>query len=107
VLDRRRLLKGALLGIPGASVLLGRLSNAEELEPLSESDALARSLDYHADAKTVDSREYPEYEVTQSCATCLHFQPAAGSVPGCKLVPGKSVSPGGWCKLWELHINTG
>ena len=100
MLDRRSLLKGALLGFSGVSVVLARLSGAQELAPFSESDSLARSLDYHSDAKTVDVREYPEYEATQSCATCLHLQASAGSVHGCKLAPGKSVSLGGWCKLW-------
>jgi hypothetical protein len=97
---RRTLLKTVLLGISSVPVMLGRLGNAQELTPLTASDSLGRSLDYHSDAKTVDVREYPEYEAAQSCATCLHFQAGVGSVHGCKLAPGRSVSPGGWCKLW-------
>lgn len=85
-----------------APLAFGRLGKAQELAPLTESDSLARSLDYHSDAKTVDVHEYPEYEATQRCATCMYFQAGSGPVHGCKLMPGRSVSPGAWCKLWTV-----
>jgi hypothetical protein len=100
VLDRRRLIKGTVLGACTASVVFGQPSRAQELTPFNESDSLARSLDYHADGKTVDVREYPEYGATQSCAVCTHLISAADGLYGCKLAPGKAVVPGGWCKLW-------
>ena len=98
-MKRRVLLEIALLGVSG----VGTVSNAQEMTPLTESDPLARGLDYHSDAKTVDVREYPEYEATQSCSACLHFQAGTGPVHGCKLAPGRSISPGGWCKLWTAR----
>jgi hypothetical protein len=98
-LARRQILKTTLLGVAGIAALRANTSHADGLAKLSRNDATATGLDYHADAKLVDSKDYPEYEASQSCATCIQLL-ASGDQHGCKLMPGKEVNLNGWCKVW-------
>lgn len=96
---RRWVLKNAIV-IAGMAAFKARISFADGLLKLSANDATAQGLDYHADAKTVDTNEFPEYEATQRCASCVHFIDAGDNQYGCKLMPGKQVNLNGWCKVW-------
>jgi len=65
---------------------------------LSESDPLAVSLGYKANASSVDKAKFPQYAAGQSCSSCALYQGAAGSSSGpCPIFSGKAVSAQGWC----------
>jgi hypothetical protein len=98
-IDRRRLLNYALWGAAAAQSLRAGIGRAEGLSKIDSSDATAKGLDYHADATSVDRGDYPEYEPTQSCASCLQ-RIDSGEQHGCKLMPGREIDLGGWCKVW-------
>ena len=101
-LSRRQLLQTAIAGIaavPAAGLLAGTAS----AEPLSESDATAKSLGYHADATKVDAKANPNYKAGQMCSNCMQYTGKAGSAQGpCNIFPGKEVNAHGWCKVWVL-----
>jgi High potential iron-sulfur protein len=99
-LDRRQILKGALLGAVALPALRPGTANAAALVKLTEADPTAKALGYHMDAKTVDVKAFPTYKTTQSCSNCVQLQPGTGNERGCNLFPGKSVSVNGWCKVW-------
>ena len=75
-------------------------AHAEVLPALSESDPVARAFNYRADASKIDTREFPEYDPSQSCSSCTHLKAGEGAERGCDLIPGKSVSIKGWCQVW-------
>ncbi len=101
--SRRRLLQGALAGLAAvpAATLIARSANAAE--PLSESDATAKSLAYVADASKVVAKTNPTYKPGQTCANCIQYTGKAGAADGpCNIFPGKLVKAKGWCKVWVL-----
>lgn len=68
---------------------------------LSPTDPAASALGYQEDAKTVDAKQFPTYQVGQTCSNCLQLQGQAGQPwRPCNLFPGKQVSADGWCKVW-------
>lgn len=97
--NRRQLLRCTLLGSASVGLLQTTLSEADGLLPITPSDVTARGLDYHANANSIDRGDYPEYEASQHCASCVHFIDS-GNQHGCKLMPGKEVNANGWCKVW-------
>jgi len=101
--SRRRLLQRALAGLAAvpAAMLIARSASA--LEPLSESDATAKSLGYVGDASKVVVKTNPTYKTGQVCANCLQFTGKPGAADGtCTIFPGKLVKAKGWCKVWVL-----
>ena len=101
--SRRRLLQGALAGLAAvpAATLIARSANAAE--PLSESDATAKSLAYVADASKVVAKTNPTYKPGQICANCIQYTGKAGAADGpCNIFPNKLVKAKGWCKVWVL-----
>jgi hypothetical protein len=71
---------------------------ADTLPPLSESDPVAQSLGYKANAAQVDKTKFPQYAAGQSCSNCSLFMGTAGATSGpCPLYAGKAVSATGWC----------
>ncbi len=101
--SRRRLLQGALAGLAAvpAATLIARSANAAE--PLSESDATAKSLAYVADASKVVAKTNPTYKPGQICANCIQYTGKAGAADGpCNIFPDKLVKAKGWCKVWVL-----
>ncbi len=101
--SRRRLLQGALAGLAAvpAATLIAR--GASAAEPLSESDATAKSLAYVADASKVVAKTNPTYKPGQTCANCIQYTGKAGAADGpCNIFPGKLVKAKGWCKVWVL-----
>lgn len=99
-LDRRQLLKGALFGAVALPALTPNSGNAATLIKLTETDPTAKALGYFIDAKKVDTKQFPTYKPSQTCANCVQLQAGTGNERGCNLFPGKSVAVGGWCKVW-------
>jgi len=104
LLQRRTVLKGALLGIvavPVASLCSSVKSEAADLATLDEKDPQAKALGYVSDASRVDAKSNPTFKAGQTCANCLQLTGNAGDAQRpCNLFPGKRVSAGGWCKAW-------
>jgi hypothetical protein len=101
-IQRRQILKGALLSAAGVTILKSERSEAAEMVKLTESDPTAAALGYHTNAKTVDVKQFSTYKPTQSCSNCVQLQAGTGNDRGCNLFPGKLVNVNGWCKVWVL-----
>jgi hypothetical protein len=95
-LSRRALLgNGAILA---AAVGVSSVAWSDSPPAVSESDPLAVSLGYKANASSVDKAKFPQYAAGQSCSSCALYQGAAGSSSGpCPIFAGKAVSSTGWC----------
>lgn len=98
-IDRRQLLKSALLGAMGAAAL-PEPSRAAAPVNLTESDPTAQALGYHENAAKVDVKAFPTYKPAQKCSTCIQLQAGTGDHRPCNLFPGKLVNVNGWCKVW-------
>jgi hypothetical protein len=96
IASRRRFLKLAAGGA-AAAVLVGglpRVSRADDLPHVSESDPTAKALGYVEDATaTKDSK----HKVGDTCANCQFYSGASTGYGPCQLFPGKAVSAKGWC----------
>jgi hypothetical protein len=95
-LSRRALLgNGAILV---AAVGVSSVAWSDSLPMVSESDPMAVSLGYKANASSVDKAKFPQYVAGSSCSSCALFQGAAGASSGpCAIFAGKAVSAQGWC----------
>lgn len=102
-IDRRTLLKNALIGLaalPAANLVRGAAA-ADAPPHLAETDPLATSLGYVHDAKKVDVKKAPQFKAGSNCANCLQLQGKQGDEwRPCNLFPGKLVNANGWCKVW-------
>lgn len=99
-INRRRLLKDALL-LAGAAVAVTTLPGAEAMLPeLKETDPEAIAIGYFRNARKVDKNKYPNYEVGQTCANCALAVFSSAMRKPCTLVPGKLINGGGWCTKW-------
>jgi High potential iron-sulfur protein len=68
---------------------------------IKETDALAVTLNYKADATKVDKAKFPKYAAGQNCAGCILYQGKPSDAAGvCPLFAGKQVSAKGWCSTW-------
>lgn len=100
-IDRRNVLKGALLGaITLRALTVDEAKAAAALVKLTESDPTAKALGYHSNAKAVDIAKYKTYKPDQTCLNCVQLQAGTGTDRGCNLFPGKSVNINGWCSVW-------
>jgi hypothetical protein len=85
----------------GSAVLFAGKAMADNT-PVSESDPLAVSMGYKADAAKVDKAKFPKYTATSKCSNCALFQGKATDASGpCGLFGGKQVPAGGWCNAWS------
>jgi hypothetical protein len=100
-LSRRAFIENsAIVMIAGAGI--SSVAWPDPLPMLSESDPVATSLGYKADASAVDAKTYPQYAAGQSCAGCALYQGAAGASSGaCPIFAGKDVSSKGWCASYS------
>jgi hypothetical protein len=96
--DRRRLLLRLVFGASAITAVAD--SGAAAATQLDETDPAAIALGYRANAKLVDRKKFPSYEVHQSCVNCALFAFGTGIQRPCSLFPGKLVYSGGWCKAW-------
>jgi len=107
-LDRRTMLKAALLG-SAALPLLARMQSAQAAaQPLVDvNDPVAKSLGYVPDSTKVNAAENPTHKPTQKCGNCVQFQGKVADKQGaCNLFPGKDVAGAGWCKVWAQKPGT-
>lgn len=114
--SRRDFLKLSGMGLFGAAAL-GTLSfsalpaGAQAKLPLvSESDPMAKTLGYHADAAKVDTKKWTKRGAadgkTQFCHNCILFnggKATADKQGPCALFPGKAVAADGWCNSWAKN----
>lgn len=102
-LSRRRLLKGAMIGLAAApaAALLSREASANA-KLVSETDPQAKSLAYVHDASKVDAKANPMYKPGQKCLNCIQYPAKTGPEGPCNIFPGKVVKAEGWCKVWVL-----
>ena len=83
-----------------------RATAAAALPHLSESDPLAKSLGYEANAKKVDKAKFPTYKPGQRCGDCRFFKGTAGQksgYAGCQIFAGYSVDADGWCASFNAR----
>jgi hypothetical protein len=104
-LDRRTLLKNALVGmaaLPAAGLV--REAAAQGSTPhLDEKDSLAVAMGYVHDASKLDPNKVPQYKAGAHCANCMQLVGKEGDEwRPCNLFPGKLVNANGWCKVWVL-----
>lgn len=104
-IDRRTLLKNALVGIaalPAAGLV--REAAAQGSAPkLDEKDSLAVAMGYVHDAKKVDANKVPQYKPGALCSNCVQLVGKEGDEwRPCNLFPGKLVNANGWCKVWVI-----
>lgn len=108
-LDRRTMLKAALLGTAAVPLIL-RAQNAQAAaaQPLVDvNDPVAKSLGYVPDTAKVNAAENPTHKPTQKCGNCVQFQGQVSDKQGaCNLFPGKDVAGPGWCKVWAQKPGT-
>jgi len=93
----RRLLAATAAITAGAT----RPAAAAPLPLLDETDPVAVSLGYVANAKRVDRRKYPAYDGRQTCASCALIAFGTAVRRPCTLFPGKVVLATGWCRSWQ------
>lgn len=98
--DRRSMLKGAIIGAAGISLLQAGQSQSAQLVKLTETDPTGAALGYHANSKTVDVKKFPTFKSTQNCGNCMQLQAGSGNDRPCTIFAGKLVSVNGWCKVW-------
>lgn len=115
---RRNFLKISGLGLLGAAAL-GKLSlssapaqaqAAAKLPMVAETEPMAKTLGYHADASKVDTKKWPKRAAadgkTQFCHSCILFngaKPTTEKAGSCSLFAGKAVSSNGWCNSWAKN----
>ncbi len=96
--SRRYFVTGALASVVVPLMAIAP-AQAQELEKLSEDDAMAKSLDYKHEAGDV---EHSSYQSGETCANCaLYKADAAGEGwGGCSIFRGKAVKGSGWCSSY-------
>jgi hypothetical protein len=82
------------------TLVTAEIALTEVLSPLREDEANARAFGYRTDGRRVNRNEYPEYDETQRCATCIQLREGSDELRGCKLFAGRAVHLNGWCKVW-------
>jgi hypothetical protein len=116
-LKRRDFIKTSGLTVLAAVIsarILGRSVPAfaadAPLEMVKESDPMAQSLGYKADAKKVDIKKFPKRAgadgAKQFCHTCQFFQakdPKTAKTAACTIFQNKGVQANGWCNTWTLN----
>ncbi|MEW6057295.1 MAG: high-potential iron-sulfur protein [Bdellovibrionota bacterium] len=77
-------------------------STAQKLEPVKESDALAKSLNYVENAKAVKTgkRAADPQTKDQFCDNCMFYGSLDKEKGTCQIFQGKTVRAKGWCASW-------
>ena len=71
-LSRRALLENGAILL--AAVGVSSVAWSDSLPMVSESDPMAVSLGYKANASSVDKAKFPQYTAGASCSSCALFQ---------------------------------
>jgi len=121
--SRRSFLKitgAACAALAGAKLLQPNAAQAQapkagapaNLVMVSESEPLAKSLGYHADASKVDNKAWPKHAgaegAKQFCYNCQFYQtkeadPKATKAAPCTIFANKGVAAKGWCNSWTQN----
>jgi hypothetical protein len=96
--DRRSFLK--LIPIACITLVVPSLLQAAPAM-LSETDAVAQSLGYRANAKLVDKKLFPRHADGQACHNCVLYQGGSAAQGGCPIFAGKNVAAAGWCNSYN------
>lgn len=107
-LNRRKLLKGALVGLPLVSLFRLKPAFGADKPMCKESDAAAKNLGYCENLKKVSATNCAnmntEEKKKHSCATCNYYVKIGGKgdkeYGDCKILPGCTVHAIGGCNLW-------
>jgi hypothetical protein len=68
---------------------------------VAETEPVAASLGYVADASRADTAKYKTYAAGQSCAACALYAGKAGDAAGpCPIFGGRQVAAKGWCSAY-------
>ena len=96
--SRRRFIKLTAIGLAAAPFAGALLSGtARAADTVSETDPMASSLGYKADATKAEKRT----DATAMCSNCNFYSGKAGEASGpCNLFQGKLVAANGWCTAW-------
>lgn len=93
----RREIVTVLLVLP----LAGCEQDLTHAPELAETEVVAQTYGYVADAARADAQKFGNFKAGQNCANC---RLAAGAVNspwlGCSLFPGRKVAAAGWCAGW-------
>ncbi len=109
---RRQFFKKVALGL-GSMALFSKWSplvskTAFAAETLSESDPLAVSLGYVANATKTDVKKFPKRASadgkTQFCDNCMFYQKTDAKQGGCQIFQNKLVAAKGWCNSWAKKV---
>jgi hypothetical protein len=83
------------LGIVGSRLLQAQPAM------VSESDPMAKQLNFVTNATKVDKQKATTYQPGQKCGGCQLFQGAAGAAAApCAIFSGKQVPATGWCSAY-------
>ncbi|MDR3608569.1 MAG: high-potential iron-sulfur protein [Oligoflexia bacterium] len=71
-----------------------------------DTDTIAKSLGYVADANQVDTAKFPtrkgEAGAKQFCRTCSYYTAKDDKWGHCQVIQSGLVASGGWCNSWNL-----
>ena len=68
---------------------------------LTDADPQAVALGYKTDGTKTDTKKYPKYAASQTCANCAVYQgKPTDPTGGCPLFGTKKVAGKGWCSAW-------
>jgi High potential iron-sulfur protein len=100
--SRRDALKQVVLLLGAAAAIRpGQSAHAADLPHVDPSDAMAKSLGYHDDAKSVDAKAFPMFKAGSACNNCMQYSGTAGQAYGpCAIFAGKAVNANGWCQVY-------
>src|SRR5262245_49379156 len=108
--NRRKFLQYSILA--SVSAVFGRgfginpiAFAANDLPLLKESDPVAKSLGYSANAEKVDTKKWPKRSgpdaKQQRCETCMFYTTIDAKHGKCQIFPNNSVEAKGWCNTWS------
>lgn len=90
----------AQTSIAGLGLVVGPIAWAQAVM-VSESDPMAKQLNFVTDAAKVKKANAPTFRPGQKCGTCQLFQGGGGSAEGpCAIFSGKQVPAAGWCSAF-------
>lgn len=107
--SRRAFLATAAVAASAAAIgLRPRSASAagENLPHLTESDPLAKSLGYRANASEVNRKKFATYKPGEHCSICRFFLGKPGEksgYAGCQIYAGYSVDAKGWCASYNAR----
>jgi len=88
-----------IVPVAGVALVSSRAAMAQTM--VAETDPVAVSLGYVADASKADKAKYKTYAAGQTCSTCMLYQGKPADAAGaCPLFAGKQVAGKGWCSAW-------